>query len=202
MNILFALLACAAVAMYFFKDYGFDPDEVRVFRYFTTDSNLLAAAASVVLAVYEIRGGKTKAAVVFKYVGAAAVTITFLTVLCFLGPISGFHGVYSDEAFWLHMVCPLGFVVSFLFLDMRGMRLGVKDAVWALIPVAVYGAVYFIMTIAFGEDNGGWPDFYVFNAGGMWPVTLLIFIIASTAVALLLRLAGNALSGCRTKKEH
>ena len=195
MNIITAVLAIGAVAWYFNDNGVFDPVQVRVFRYFTTDSNLFAAAAALVIAVFQIRKKSSKGVLVFKYIGAVLTFITFMTVLCFLGPISGYHGVYSDEAFWLHLVCPLGFALSFLFFDMRGISVARRDILKALIPVVIYGIVYFVMVVLLGKENGGWEDFYAFNVGGMWSVTLVSMILASAVIAAVIRLIRNAVSG-------
>ncbi|MCR5262880.1 MAG: hypothetical protein K6D94_03325 [Clostridiales bacterium] len=200
LNIVFAVLAIGAVAWYFNDNGSFDPDEFHVFRYYTTDSNILAAVSAIIVAVCEFRGVRSKAAVIFKYVGTCTVTVTFMTVLCFLGPLVSYHGVYNDEAFWLHMVCPIGFFLTFVFLDLRGERISKKPILWSLIPTLIYGAVYIIMVIIIGEDNGGWPDFYSFNAGGMFYVTLPVMVAASAVISALIRLARNAASGRKKAK--
>lgn len=194
-NIVFAVMAITAVAWYFNDNGTFNPHEFHVFRYYTTDSNLLAAAAAVAVAVCELRGVRSKAAAVFKFIGASTVSLTFMTVLCFLGPITSYQGVYSDEAFWLHLVCPLGFVMTFVFLDLRGERISRGALLWSLIPTAIYGAIYIVMVVILGENGGGWPDFYLFNVGGRWYLTLPIMVAAAAALAALLRLARNAAAG-------
>ncbi|HPE52336.1 MAG TPA: hypothetical protein PLS83_12650, partial [Methanothrix soehngenii] len=68
----------------------------RTFRYFTTDSNLLAAAASLLLILLEARSllsgqfALPAWALLVKLVGTAAVSVTLLTVLVFLGPSAGY----------------------------------------------------------------------------------------------------------------
>ena len=63
LNIVFAVLAIGAVAWYFNDNGSFDPDEFHVFRYYTTDSNILAAVSAIIIAVCEFRGVRSKAAV-------------------------------------------------------------------------------------------------------------------------------------------
>ena len=60
----------------------------RLFRYFTTLSNVLCAIASLIVVICELCGALPFWVLLLKYVGTAAVTVTMLTVFLFLGPTS------------------------------------------------------------------------------------------------------------------
>lgn len=161
----------------------------KTFRYFTTDSNLLAALACAVLFPFRLRtlfGGAAALpvwALALKYVAVCAVTLTLLTVLCFLAPTQGWGKMYGRSNLWLHLICPLLCILSFLFAD-GGTPLPFSATFAALIPMGLYGAVYLAEVVLIGTDRGGWKDFYGFNRGGKWVVSLPLMLGVSYLIAL------------------
>lgn len=161
----------------------------KTFRYFTTDSNLLAALACAVLLPFRLRTlfGSAAAlpvwALALKYVAVCAVTLTLLTVLCFLAPTQGWGKMYGRSNLWLHLICPLLCILSFLFVD-GGTPLPFSATFAALIPMGLYGAVYLAEVVLIGTDRGGWKDFYGFNRGGKWFVSLPLMLGVSYLIAL------------------
>lgn len=161
----------------------------KTFRYFTTDSNLLAALACAVLLPFRLRtlfGGAEALpvwALTLKYVAVCAVTLTLLTVLCFLAPTQGWGKMYGRSNLWLHLICPLLCILSFLFTD-GGTPLPFSATFAALIPMGLYGAVYLAEVVLIGTDRGGWKDFYGFNRGGKWFVSLPLMLGVSYLIAL------------------
>ncbi len=67
-----------------------------IFRYFTVDSNILCAVSCVFSLIHMLLGNKTesKAVMLFRYAGTAAVTVTMMTVLLFLGPLYGYASMF------------------------------------------------------------------------------------------------------------
>ncbi len=173
---------------------------VTCFRYFTIDSNVLAALACAVCMVYEVRallaakrsGGEVAEPVlphwvlILTFAGTVAVTLTFMVCICFLGPLYGYGFLFSGSNFFLHGLTPALCVFAFMALLRGPVRLA--ECFWCLLPVLLYGIVYFIMVIAIGPDAGGWPDFYAFNMGGMWPVTYVIIAVGTFVFAAIERL--------------
>lgn len=164
----------------------------RSFRYFTIDSNILAALAvlpAMVYAAKTLRGGETSRpgwVTVLKFVGTAAVMLTFAVVMVFLGPLCGYGPMLDGHCLELHLICPILFAVSFCLLEPG--QLSRRAALCGLIPTAVYGVVYAVMVVG----TGGWPDFYFFNRNGLWPLTFVIVLLGSAAVCFLLRRLHNA----------
>ncbi len=159
----------------------------EAFRYFTVDSNVLAAlaaASSVPFAVRALRTGREKiprALLLFRFVGTAAVAVTFFTVLIFLGPIYGYPMMYAGSNLFLHLLCPLFFFLSFLFFTGRGERLPLRLFWLGVLPVVLYGAVYLYCVLI----RGNWPDFYVFNSDGRWYVSLVVMLSATALLSVL-----------------
>ena len=164
-----------------------------VFRYFTVDSNSLCAVSCVFPFFRALRGksGGSKAAMLFRYAGTAAVTVTLMTVLLFLGPVYGYPAMFDGWNLWLHLILPVLSIVSFVLLERDGTYPEKKHLIYSLLPVIVYGTVYFVMVVLIGKEKGGWPDIYGFNAGGKW---YLSYFAMAAGTALI----GFALQKLRT----
>ena len=161
------------------------------FVFFTVDSSVLAALALAVALPFKIRRLKSgkmlpTAVTALCFTGASAVTVTFLTVVLFLGPLYGYGSMYVGNNLFLHMICPLLAVVSFIFDCGGEKRLDPRLTPAGVLPTLIYGAVYFIMVIVVGRENGGWADFYGFNMSGRWYVSVAVMLAATYAAALAL----------------
>lgn len=142
------------------------------FRYFTTLSNAFAAAASVIILVFNVKNAVNdayrfpKSALLIKYVATCAVALTFTTVALFLSPAFCFLGqsyftLFSGNGFFLHFLLPVMWIVDFIFFE-KTPTLHFGYAFIALLPTAVYAAVYFFMV----QVLKAWPDFYSFSPSG------------------------------------
>ena len=152
-------------------------------RYYTVLSNLLCAAAAVTVAVCRLSGGVPNGVLIFKYVGTGTVTLTMLTVLAFLGPTLGWKLMFSGPDLWLHLICPVLAIASYLFWDRPSMPF---PAVWLCVAtVVVYGAMY-IYRVLRAPETHRWKDFYGFNRGGKWPISYVVMLIAMFAISAAL----------------
>ncbi|MBR0507433.1 MAG: hypothetical protein IJJ86_02375 [Clostridia bacterium] len=156
----------------------------RLFYYFTTLSNVLCAIAALAVLIAQLCGGLPFWALLLKYAGTAAVTVTMLTVLLFLGPVSkDWKGLLSRAELFLHLICPLLALVSFLFFEKTAMpawTIAVGTA-----PVVLYAILYWYKVIRAPEPRR-WEDFYGFNRNGKWPVSVGAMILAAALIAFLL----------------
>ena len=166
--------------------FGFD-----MFRFFTVDSNVFCALASLCLIPLELKKAVKpqsripKWALLFKFMATVTVTLTLLVVVVFLGPISGnFFNMFTGGNLHMHLVGPLMAITSFCFFeDFEYLKKNTK--LLPLIPVLTYGIVYAVMVLVIGPENGGWYDFYSFNMGGMWYVTFVVIGVVTAAISLL-----------------
>jgi len=155
-----------------------------LFRYFTTLSNVLCALSSLVTAIFALRGALPLWVVLFKYVGTAAVSVTLLTVFLFLGPVSGqWKKLLSGADLFFHLICPLLAIVSFCFFEKTKFAFG--WAALAVAPVVLYGALY-LYKVIYAPSEKQWEDFYGFNRGGKWPLSVALMFLLGCAVAVLL----------------
>ena len=156
----------------------------EAFLYFTTDSNILAALACILTAGCRVRALSRPGTViplpvrVLRFAGTIGVTVTFLTVLCFLGPKYGFPGMYAGANLPLHLFAPLLCIVSTLIgFDAALPRLSLS--LFGAAPVVVYGVIY-----AANVLSGRMPDLYAFNADGRWYITMPCFFLSAILISL------------------
>ena len=178
-------LACAVCAVAAVLGHTKKAPLKIILRYFTALSNLLCAVTALAVAVCRLGGGALPYAVgVLKYVGTAAVTVTMLTVVCFLGPTIGFKPMFSGPDLWLHLVCPLLAIVSWALWDRPDLPFAAVFL--GVLPVVLYGFVY-IYRVLYAPEARRWSDFYGFNRGGKWPLSYAAMLVGAFAVSVLLR---------------
>ncbi|MBO7359855.1 MAG: hypothetical protein J6V48_01880 [Clostridia bacterium] len=177
-------------------DENFDHMGLRTFCMFTVNSNILAAGAMAMVIPYTMDGLRThnyhlpRWIVDVVYAGVTAVALTFLVSLFILAPVKGFLLIFSGSRFFLHGVCPVLAVLAFCFF-MSQKRMGFWDSLFALIPVIIYAAVYFVMVVVIGEENGGWNDFYGFATFIPWWVSAIALVPVSLLIATGIRALHN-----------
>ncbi len=200
-NIIIALSTSGIIVSYFCGNDGqyHIPPEFRFFL-FTTDSNILCMAAAVIMAYFEIRYLKTgkeipRAAIVFKLIGSSAVALTFAVVVLFLGPMTDFISiVFGGTSIYMHFAGPILSCISFCFIE-NIHRISKRMLISAVVPTLIYGAVYTVMVVFIGSENGGWIDFYQFNTGGFWYLSCIAVFLVSFGLAAILRLIHNKNAG-------
>ena len=171
------------------------PDErihTEIFRYYTTLSNILGALVAVPVmigAVLRLAGKEASLPAwlqVLRFVSASALAVTMMTVVLFLGPMFGWSGMFEGANYWFHLVNPLLSIFSYLLLE-PGNRVPRKYSFAGIVQTVLYGAVYIPMVL-----SGTWPDFYGFNIGGRWYLSLLAMLAANLLLAWLLLAGRNA----------
>ena len=170
------------------------PEKFRqAFRFFTTLSNILCAAACLLTAVFAASGEIPAWVWLFKFIGTAAVTLTMLTVFLFMAPSIGkgwakelLTGQPSD--FFMHLVNPVLALVSFCVFEKRGMTFW--QALPGVIPIILYGILY-AYKVQHAPEGKRWDDFYGFARGGKIAVTLAGLALGGFLVSMGLMLLQN-----------
>ena len=164
---------------------------VRSLRYFTVLSNFLCAIAALIhFGFLAVRKSAPRWVLRLSYAGTAAVGVTLMVVLLFLGPLYGYASMYDGANLWFHLVVPLASALDFCLLDREG-TFSLRESPLAVLPMALYGAGYVGNILAHGV--GAWPnsnDWYGFLMGGpVWGAVIAAVILFGTwGLALLLRL--------------
>ena len=152
-------------------------------RYFTVLSNLLCAVAALAVVICRLGGALPDAVRWLKYAGTASVTVTFLTVIAFLGPTLGYKLMLTGPDLWLHLICPLLALLSYFAWDRPDAPFAV--VLLALLPVLLYGVLY-IYRVLYAPEERRWKDFYGFNRGGKWPLSYAAMAVAAFLIGLAL----------------
>ena len=162
-----------------------------IFVFFTIDSNLFCALASLAVGIFNLIKiikndfeKENKVLDLIKFISTVAVGLTFITVVLFLVFIYGV-GVLVGDNFVLHLSSPILAIISYMFFDSK-ITNKIKVVLLGILPTIIYGAVYITMTVLIGHDNGGWYDFYMFNMGGMWPITVIVMLLVTFGISFLI----------------
>jgi len=174
---------------------------VELFRYFTVDINFITALGAGMLAPFAVEGIRKKRfscpkwAAKLHYIGTSCISMIMffaVFVISWTDPVMAF----GEANFYLHIVCPVMVVISFFFIE-SNYRYTARDAFLCMIPVLVYGIVYFIEVVVIGEENGGWPDYYCFTKNAPVAVSATAMLAITFGVALLIGRISNILSKYR-----
>ena len=192
LNMVIFLITAFLVVSFFRKDGKWAPERGKfAFRFFTCQSNVLCAAASLAMAAASFSGDAPEWVWILKYTGTAAVTVTMLTVLFFLAPSVGKNWIQvllKGRDLVLHLLTPLAALVSFCFLEKRGMRF--DQSLWGLLPIVLYGPLY-LYKIRFAPPEKRWEDFYGFNKHGKWPVSYACMLAGTFLICMALMALQN-----------
>ncbi len=154
-------------------------------RYFTILSNLFSGLTALLAALTLMERGLPFCVWLLKYVATAAVTVTFVTVMLFLGPTLGYESQLKGRGFYYHAAGPLLAVVSFCFLE-RFHRLSFPLSLLGMLPVVLYGMAY-IRKVLFCPAGRRWEDFYGFTKGSHWPLSAGAMLFGSFLICVILR---------------
>ena len=183
-NAVIFLTTAILLPLRFRKDGCWDIQQgLKSFKYFTVLSNALCALSALVLLISEVGGSASPAALMFKYLGTVSVTVTFLTVMLFLGPTLGYTKMLDGQDIYMHLIGPLLAIISFCLLKKGNMSLG--TAMLGVLPVLIYGLVY-LYKVIYAPADKRWDDFYGFNRGGRWPVAFAAMIGGAAVACVIL----------------
>ena len=164
-------------------------------HYFTALSNLFSAVGAAFMIPYAAEGIRKKRfvlprrVVLFQYSGATCVAITLVTSCALILPTQGISQM-SGPYFWLHIITPALTVLLFQSVE-SGVEFRKRDMIISLIPYWVYMAVYFIMVIVIGKENGGWEDFYMTTAYIPVWLSFILMMTMGFAISFVLYLIRN-----------
>ena len=162
---------------------------IRIFKYFTTLSNILMGLVALMLAIVEIISLKNNKSInkiyyFIKYIATISVTITFLTVALFLAPVfygKRFFDAFHDTNFFYHFLNPVLSIIVFLFFE-NTKTIKFKQTFFGLIPFALY-SIYYVIEAVTHMDNGkvmngyDWYGFFYFGIPMFFVLMLFMFAL-------------------------
>ena len=187
LNIIIFVATTLIVASYFLVTRKGEekPAGTKAFRFFTTDSNIFSALACGIAAILELKNYYMREvmiphwAVLLKYYSAGAVTLTFLTVLFYLGPRIGYKKQFGGTSFYTHFLGPALSLIALMVFE-RGDHINIEETLVGFIPFIAYFWIYLrqvVLTSERDEEGNlikGWEDFYGFDQQGRWYITTAI----------------------------
>lgn len=167
------------------------------FRFFTVDSNVFMGIASFAFMIEEIKLLKginksiNKKMYILKLMATTAVTITFLTVFLYLGPISkdGIPSMIQNSNLFFHLIIPVLSIITFVFFEKTN-TISFKNTLFGIIPTLIY-ELYYLINILIHIENGKVSplyDWYWFLQNGVWTAIIVapFMLIVSYIVSIVL----------------
>ena len=169
-----------AIALFFSKKVKVQMNG-KAIQYFTVQSNILSSTVSGICALWMLFAEEPMWLLVIKYSATCAVTVTFVTVFCYLGPQKHNWGflLYGPN-FWMHLIFPLMAIAS-LFLR-APKKLSFACVLAGLVPVVLYALLY-AKKVVFDPPEKRWEDLYGFTKGVSWVKSMIMMFAASFAVS-------------------
>lgn len=181
LNLSAAALSAVGTAISFAK-YG-----VRMFLFYTVDSNIFAMLACTVYALFlcrRIRTGKAlpTGVIMTKYAAVCCLSVTFLVVIAVLAPMYGLQGyrimLLTDDMLYHHLLCPLLAFFSFFCFD-RVPLAAAKAARFAMLPTAIYAVI--LVTLNFLKlVEGPYPFLRIYRQPAAVSVLWLVVILGGS----------------------
>ena len=168
-----------------------------LFKFFTVDSNLFMGFMSLIFIILEIKILKGKLNNIarkyylLKLMSTTAVSLTFLVVFLYLGPISsgGIISMIINSNLFFHLLIPVLSIISFIFFENNN-EIKYKDVFYGMFPTFIYGVFYLINILIHIENGKVSPlyDFYYFVQNGLWTsfIVFPLILIINYLIALLL----------------
>lgn len=174
-----------------------------MFQFYTQDSNFLALVSCLLFepfaALYLVRGRPIPIWVwTLRYIAACCLTLTLLVVLFVLIPMAGAVSIvpmlFESNMLYHHLLCPLLFLLSFIFLE--DSPVAPNKSIWlAILPTLVYATILIVLNIT-GAVYGPYPFLHVYEQS-VWTSALWLTVIVGGAllIAWLLLLLKNRRAG-------
>jgi len=188
LNIAIVVITTVALiySLFFGGEGNMEGADFSLFCFFTIDSNILVTIASAILIYYNIKNLRNdtnaypKWALILKYMGTAAVGLTFMTVMLFLGIVYTYPRVLNSMNFFFHLLTPLLAFIGLCFFESG--KISKKEMFLGTVPMVIYGIVYLLCVLVFGV----WDDVYFFTFGGhifMAPISFVVMFLVTLGIS-------------------
>lgn len=158
------------------KELVLETTKLGMFKFFTVDSNIFMGVIALLFSIYEIKLIKGNIKEIpeilykLKLASTTAVSLTFIVVFTYLGPISdgGIPIMLMNSNLFFHLIIPVLSIITFIFFEKTN-KLKIKDSFLGLLPTFVY-SLFYLTNILLHINNGHVSpeyDFYWFVQKGV-----------------------------------
>ncbi len=152
--------------------------DLSVFKYFTVDSNVFMGLMAFV-SLFFINKKTPLIVSILKYVATCSVSLTFLTVMVYLGPLYGFPMMLAGANLFMHLLIPVLAIIHLFLLEPKMENYKFSYTIYSILPMILYGIGY-LTNIAVHNGYGDIRyDWYFFGQGGIWIGILMFFLMAA-----------------------
>ena len=169
-----------------------ETSKIGMFKFYTVDSNIFMGLISLLFVIKEILNKEiTKNMYRLKLMATTSVTLTFLVVFAYLGPISkdGIKSMLQNSNLFFHLIIPALSIINLTLFEKTD-KLKLKDTIYGILPTIIYAILYTINILLHSENGKVSPiyDWYWFVQNGIKtavivaPLIILITYIISLSL--------------------
>jgi len=149
-------------------------------RFFTVQSNIFMGVMSLV-SLFFINKKMPLALLVIKYVACCTVTLTFLTVMTYLGPVFGMLEMLNGPNLFMHLLLPVVAIAHIIFIEEKIEKPKFYYSFYSIVPMFVYG-IFYLTNVAVNNGYGNAKyDWYLFGSWGIGPGIGVFFLMMAFA---------------------
>ncbi len=118
--------------------------KLGAFKFFTVQSNLFMGIMALIFIILELKNKEiSKNIYRLKLMSTTAVSLTFIMVVIYLGPIvpNGIISLLQNSNLFFHLIIPILSIIDFIIFE-RTDKLKLKDSLYGLIPTLLYASMY------------------------------------------------------------
>lgn len=173
------------------KDEYLQGNGLNALKYFTIQSNLLYGLYAGVFAAAELIYGSAETIpsvfYILKYIFTVGVTVTLLTVMCFLAPFvrKSLIAMLRGANLFFHLFIPVFGIVSFCCFE-KGAQISVWQVFLGLIPYILYSVYYSVNALSHAENGqvSEEYDWYRFLAKGTGKAAVVMSVMLAAVTAV------------------
>ena len=191
LNIIIVLLTIFASIIMFTS--GAEPlletSKIGMFKFFTVDSNIFMGLISLLFIIKTLKNKEiTKNMYILKLMSTTSVTLTFLVVFLYLGPISkdGIKSMLQNSNLFFHLIIPVLSIITFIKYEKSNLNL--KDTIYGITPTIIY-ALFYTTNVLIHTQNGKVSpiyDWYWFVQNGVKQAIIVLPLIILITYAIRL----------------
>ena len=199
--LIFIFVTIATIFMFtgFKFMHGIEPvlesTKLGMLKFFTVQSNMFMGLVALLFALKKILKQKiTRLDHILNLMSTTAVSLTFVVVFAYLGPISkgGISSMLQNSNLFFHLIVPVLSIINYILFE-KVDKMTFKDSIYGIVPALLY-SVYYITNIIIHMENGKVSpiyDWYWFIQNGVWTAFIvgpLLILITYIITLILLKL--------------